>query len=216
MALERVAELVNLAVRDSGVLYALKTDPGRLRAPLGLTAAQVNALRSAEAFQHAVAAADDDNVLLPAEGSGGDLGIAPVGTPPGLKAPISVIPSSPSTGPAPVPAPGPAPITAPIHAPSPTPAPIHAPVLPPGPSPRVPVQGPVHAPRLVPYAPIPAAPHAPAQAPSYVPCPGTEPPAPGACDCGCCAAVAGIVAVFANTAQVAITAITAIASQGHE
>jgi hypothetical protein len=50
MALRRVAELVNRAAQDTGILEALKHDPVKLRSVLKLTGAQLEALNSASTF----------------------------------------------------------------------------------------------------------------------------------------------------------------------
>jgi hypothetical protein len=50
MALDLVAELVRRAAADSGVAHALRFSPEALRAPLGLSQAHVQALKSAAAF----------------------------------------------------------------------------------------------------------------------------------------------------------------------
>jgi hypothetical protein len=50
MTSQRVAELVRRAAADTGVLQALRNDPGKLRPVLKLTNAHVDALQSAEAF----------------------------------------------------------------------------------------------------------------------------------------------------------------------
>ncbi len=50
MSLDPIAELVRRAAVDSGVVHALRFSPEALRAPLGLSQAQVQALRGADAF----------------------------------------------------------------------------------------------------------------------------------------------------------------------
>src|SRR5579863_3351646 len=50
MALRRVAELVNRAAQDTGILEALKHDPAKLRSVLNLSSLHLDALNSATAL----------------------------------------------------------------------------------------------------------------------------------------------------------------------
>ena len=50
MSLERVAELVRRAAVDGGIAHALRFNPEALRAPLGLSQAHIDVLKSAGAF----------------------------------------------------------------------------------------------------------------------------------------------------------------------
>jgi hypothetical protein len=198
MALTRVAELIRRAVRDTGVLHALKNDPAQLRKALQLSDAHLNALKSAEAFlpqetalarqakapvalglsdierDTAAVQAVAPDVLLPPEGEGGDLGIVPVGTPPGARPPLP-------TQPSPIPRP---PSTF-IPSVSPKPPQSHFPSLPPrAPAtfPSAPISIPSTAPVRIPQVPVPtpspvAQPAAPGIPPFYIwpQCP--QPPA---------------------------------------
>jgi len=95
MALEQVARLVDKAARDSGILKAMQTDPGRLQKALALSEAHAQALLSAGAFtsnrtafttsndEGGIEVLSDDaplGTLLPPEGEGfaGSSELAPV------------------------------------------------------------------------------------------------------------------------------------------
>jgi hypothetical protein len=176
MPMEKVAQLIREAVRDAGVMHALRADPGRLQKTLALSDAHVKALKTAEAFSPITKAAPpqptaatalgdtvseldgaiaedtgEGNALLPAEGTGGSMG----GT------------MGPGACPEPVGPIGPSPTAPPTKAPA-------APTSPSVPVPAVPRRAPA-GPVRVPTAPIPS-PH-----PPMVPGPPTrspEPPSP--------------------------------------
>lgn len=218
MAFNRVAELVQRAVQDTGVLHALKNDPKRLQKAIGLTGAQLDALNSATAFPLPVRSTTTRSnaagvpfgmpsggavhteafilnmpgSLLPPEGSGQFTGATSGFTPP------PVGPGTPPPSPSPV-------VTPPPPAPIP-PTPVATPTN--GPPPRPPMPPPV-------IYPPPVAPCPPPQVVSPMPAAPTALPPSIATQSSCCecCAVAGMVSVVAATAVTAITAITAISSR---
>ena len=224
--MQRVAELVRRASKDTGVIAALRNDPSQLPKSLDLSEEHMNALQSASAFvvppagakraakpaatslsfgQRAMAATvAPDGTLLPPEGSGGGPAV------------LTLPPMAPVTAPvAPIPAPI-APIGAPVAKPPvPTPAPVSKPPTAPPPQPPVPVTPPpVTAPFMAPFAPV----HSPAT--DYPPQGRTyDPPQPvqtlvaavAGCECDCSVAITALVSTVSMTAHTALTALTAIA-----
>jgi hypothetical protein len=182
MSLQRVAELVRRAATDSGVFQALKDNPARLQSTLGLTNADVNALKSATALsptrraRMAVSSGQaSGGTLLPPQGSGQ---FAYTGT----------------TGTTTVPVP-PTPPTSPT-----APPPRAPPSPPPGVSPQPP---PAYPPPYWPPPPVVPPPGAPGFPPPV--------PGPFVQHC-CCASIVGLVSAVSTTAITAITSINAIAA----
>jgi hypothetical protein len=235
MSLERVAELVRRAAEDAGVVRDLRVRPERLVAKLGLTDAQLAALRSASSFPlplarsaakrvAATAAAGSKDAaldqmaettgsLLPPEGSGQFTGSTG-----GFRQPVP--PSEP--GPSPQ-TPAPATPQAPEPRPAPQmPAPGVIPQTPaPGqfPQPQGPVPGvwPTPIPMITPTGPTPTCREPiPRQPEPPCPQPGTPQgltPTDLAQGCSCtCVAISGVVASVSLTATTALTALVALSA----
>jgi hypothetical protein len=234
MSLERVAELVRRAAEDAGVVRDLRVRPERLVAKLGLTDAQLAALRSASSFplpltrsaakKTVATAAGSRNAaleqmvettgsLLPPEGSGQFTGSTG-----GFRQPIP--PSKPGPSPQ-TPTPG----TPQTPEPRPAPQMPAPPVIPQTPAPgQIPQpQGPVPggwctpSPMVTPTRPTPTC-REPILRQPNLPCPqpGTPqglPPTDLTRGCGCtCVAISGVVASVSLTATTALTALAALSA----
>jgi hypothetical protein len=234
MVVEHVAELVRTIARESGASRALRADPERLGARLGLDRAEVAALRSADRFfrtekpildlprpprpfvappeqrARAVAAAAASIAVSADTGTllpGPDTGTL---TDSGLPATASLTVGPPQ-----------APAVPPIvpQTPFPMPAPGVGP-MPMAPAPFMPqVPGQPAAPLLpgIPY-PAPFAGPAPGVFPGPAPSFPAAPPGMPALPPGCCceAAVVALVGLVSTTAQAAHTAIVAISAQARQ
>jgi len=231
MAMQRVAELVRRASKDTGVIAALRNDPSQLPKSLDLSEEHINALQSASAFvvpsaapkpaakglsfgQRAMATTPAPAALLPPEGTGGGPAVLTLPPMAPVAAPVAPIPAPVAPIGAPV-----APVVAPVAKPPVTPpAPVSKP---PTASPKPPVTvtpPPVTAPVMAPSAPV-VAPFAPVYSPppqgrTY------DPPQPvqtlvaavAGCECDCSVAITAIVSSVSMTANTALTALTAMAS----
>ena len=229
MSLERVAELVRRAAEDAGVVRDLRVRPERLVAKLGLTDAQLAALRSASSFplpltrsaakKTVATAAGSRNAaleqmvettgsLLPPEGSGQFTGSTagfrqPV--PPSKPGPS---PQTPTPGTPQAPEPGPAPQTPTPQVIPQTPAPGQFP------QPQGPVPGvwPTPIPMITPIGPAPTCREPIPPCPQPV-APQRPTPADLTRGCGCtCVAISGVVASVSLTATTALTALVALSA----
>ena len=189
MALDRVAKLVQRAAQDTGVFDALRNNPARLKRPLRLSAAHLDALHSASVFPIPMAGGDftrpvaarstvvrtliapgqtpplsdstpDSSGLLPPEGSGQFVGTAGV-----------IVPGAPQI---------PAPSQPPKSAPPATPPSVAPRSTPPTQPPRVGPPQPPATPPGSPRAPAitPGGPRTPVSPPSTPPRSPGRPPAP--------------------------------------
>jgi len=218
MALSRVAELVQRAASDSGVLQALRSNPTQLAAMLKLSQPQVDALKSADllvgkalvqAQPNAAATTRQQSVFL---GSRAGTLLPPFGSGTFPNAAGGFVPVGPPSPPIiSVPLPAPSPPTAPVAPLPSSPAPPPNPPVPPGQAAPAPTSAVPQPPALR----IPPISSRPPQPPSSVPGATTYPPPAtlatatrqGQCACG-----APIVAICSVLSQTAITSITAIAA----
>ena len=232
MALERVAELVRRAARNTGVFQALRNDPADLRSALGLTSEELSALHSATAFP--TPASKEAAAKLTAQSAQSRAGIsqAPLILTPATRALVdvpdggSLLPPEGSgmfTG-----ATGGFAFVPPRADPGANPLPPVPGILPPSPptSPLPPMapQPPTapYSPQVPPYYPKPPVPIPPGPTPQ--PCPQVpyqyppqQPIVQPATRCGCeYYAIAGMVSAVSSTAITAITSITAIAGMNRQ
>jgi hypothetical protein len=193
MALRRVAELVNRATVDSGVLHALKNDPAQLQNLLQLSSTHIAALRSADRVANkplvqAPAASQLAAAAMPKVTAADTLVLATAGT---LLPPYGSGNFQTAAG-------GFVPVGTPTATPPPTP---------PAPSPQPPSLG-VPPPLAQPPGPPPSPP-ATYQPPPPLPPQQLQLQPQSACCCA--AAITATCSMVAQTSLAAIAAITAIA-----